>query len=147
MNLTISHLGITAENSDGSHQVWDLDSESRVARIKGHLGYGCSTLDAGNCVAVLPDGRLAQPCADGTTAVWSTSSLKLWNAQHRHAAHAPSRFSYIGGSLGYFREPRHMILAIAALADGRYITGATDGALKVWAAPPPSGIGKPLNSE
>ena len=40
-----------------------------------------------------------------------------------------------------------MILAIAALADGRYITGATDGALKVWAAPPPSGIGKPLNSE
>ena len=64
-----------------------------------------------------------------------------------YAAHAPSRFSYIGGSLGYFREPRHMILAIAALADGRYITGATDGALKVWAAPPPSGIGKPLDSE
>ena len=49
--------------------------------------------------------------------------------------------------MGYFREPRHMILAIVALADGRYITGATDGALKVWSAPPPSGIGKPLDSE
>ena len=121
--------------------------QSRCCRTAAPSRAVATTLDAGNCVAVLPDGRLAQPCADGTTAVWSTSSLKLWNAQHRHAAHAPSRFSYIGGSLGYFREPRHMILAIAALADGRYITGATDGALKVWAAPPPSGIGKPLNSE
>ena len=136
-----------AENLDGSHQVWDLDSESRVARIKGIFGHVCSTLDTGNSIAVLPDGRLAQPCEGGTTAVWSMSSLKLWNVQHRHAAHEPSRRVYIGGNLGIATTPRHMIHAIVALADGRYITGATDGALKVWSAPPSSGIGKPLDSE
>ena len=81
-------------------------------------------------IALLSDGRVLSGSRD-----------------HRHAAHEPSRRVYIGGNLGIATTPRHMIHAIVALADGRYITGATDGALKVWSAPPSSGIGKPLNSE
>ena len=135
----------TWRGHDAEVQAIALLSDGRV--LSGSRDHVCSTLDTGNSIAILPDGRLAQPCEGGTTAVWSMSSLKLWNVQHRHAAHEPSRRVYIGGNLGIATTPRHMIHAIVALADGRYITGATDGALKVWSAPPSSGIGKPLDSE
>ena len=141
----------------GTHHIWDLDSGTRVAHFDlSDMGWLLARLPAAdgtmNPIAVLPDGRFAAPGRDGNTIVWNWNSPEeatparnsstFWEVRHRHAPHAPGSTQGFSAS---FRSERPIITAIASLGDGRYVTGANDGTLKVWTAPPASSPGTPVN--
>ncbi len=97
-------------SDDGALKLWSLETGRELAVLSGHV-YGV------NGVAVLPDGRRAvSASADGT--------LKVWDVSPDGAARRRAQMTLKGHGGG--------VWAVAALADGRVLSGGSDGAVRLW---------------
>lgn len=97
---------------DGMLKMWALETGTEVAVLQGHT-YGV------NGVAALPDGRRAvSASADGTIKVWDVSP------------DGPARRREQSTLKGHGGP----VWAVAALADGRILSGGSDGTVRLWDA-------------
>ncbi len=99
-------------SDDGTLKMWALETGAEVAVLQGHT-YGV------NSVAALPDGRRA-------VSVSADGSLKVWDV----APDGPARRREQATLKGHGGP----VWAVAALADGRVLSGGSDGAVRLWDA-------------
>ena len=98
--------------------VWSAACE-RVASLGGGAGLGLV-----RSLAVLPDGRLAAGYSDAPfTADGGPSLVRVWDVQRRALDAEIS---------GHTND----VESLAALSDGRLLSGSRDETMKVWSVPP-----------
>ena len=115
--------GFASGCGDGRIAVWSAKGE-RVAslRLGGSAGFGRVL-----SLAVLPDGRLAAGYSDApATAAGGPSLVRVWDVQRRALDAELS---------GHAND----VESLAALSDGRLVSGSRDHTVKVWSVPVAAG--------
>lgn len=140
MALSADERFLVSAVGDNALRLWDLNAGRELARLPGHDGRVAF-------IALSPDGtRAASAAADRTVRLWSlrkvgaagvmdgfaapVSAVVFVDNQRVAAADASGAITLTGAAPVAAHAPGAVILA--ALGDGRFVSGGVDGMVRLW---------------